>query len=502
MGRFTHCFTLLAIALLLVTPAALAQQQPGQTGQPTSGQPTTQQSNKQGTTPPVTPQSPVSQGQATGQSSEQGQTAGAPSSAPPLTGAEQYTLSRMGLGRSYWVPSFQFAQSVSTSGTGPFGTSDVQSVSTISGTFDLNHLWSRYAFTASYTGTGFLYSQQSSLNSSAHVLTLSQRVLGRRSSFLLSDTVNYLPEAGFGYARFNGGYGGYGYGGLYGPSGGNIDTTFLPNQTILTGSSSRVSNGVIGEYDYQTSPLSSITVTGSYALLRFPSSSYINNDSAIFQVGYNRTITRRNSVAFSYQAGIFRFGQGGSDFTNQVLELSYRHTFSDRLGIQVGAGPQVNLFNQSQPGQNTSVSWEVSSLLNYRFRRFLMGLSYQHYTSGGSGVYQGATTDYGALTLSTALSRMWHTDWDFGYAHNSSLQSGGAVVTGNSYNSWFGTVNLQRIVNRWMSLFVSYNLQQQLAAAPNCFGSQCGSFTTQQYFSFGFNWHPSRLPEQDYARRY
>ncbi len=88
---------------------------------------------------------------------------------------------------------------------------------------------------------------------------------------------------------------------------------------------------------------------------------------------------------------------------------------------------------------------------------------------------------------------MWSTNWDLGYAHNTSLQSVNAPGIGNSYNSWYGSVNFQRVVNRWMSLFLGYNLQQQLSGVPSCIGSTCGNFYTQQYFSVGLNWHPSRL---------
>ncbi len=338
MGRFAHRFSTLGIVVLLGVSSAWAQQQQqGQTQQ--SGQQTSQQPNGQNASSPQAPLPPLSQSQSGNQpqSEQQGQSqaASVPSSAPPLTGAEQYMLSRMGAGRSYFIPSIQFAQSVSTSGTGAFGTASVDAVSTISGLFAFHHLWRRYELTAEYTGTGFLYNQQSSLNSSAHGFLLSQQIRGRRSSFLLADAVSYLPEASFGYARFSGvngvGAPGYGYGGgLYGVNGGNLDTTFLPSQSILTGPSSRVSNSVVGEYDYLTSPRSSLTFTGSYALLEFPGSGYINNSDAVLRFGYNRTITRKDTVALSYQAGIFRYGQGTGDFTNHVVAFTYGHVITDR----------------------------------------------------------------------------------------------------------------------------------------------------------------------------
>ena len=75
---------------------------------------------------------------------------------------------------------------------------------------------------------------------------------------------------------------------------------------------------------------------------------------------------------------------------------------------------------------------------------------------------------------------------DSGYAHNKSLQN----VSGDTFNSWYGNVNFNRTLNRSMSLFFAYNLQQQLSDAPTCIAGICGTFYTQQYFSVGLNWHP------------
>ncbi len=502
MSRPSLLALLLAGALLPGAPAAWAQQQQGQTQ--TSGEQSQQGSASQSGTAPTTVM-PATPGQNSAQQGESGQTQTSGSATataattPPLTGAEQYTLSRMGVGRTYLIPSFQFAQSVSTAGTGPFGTASVDSVSTLSGSFDLNYLWSKYAFSARYDGTGFLYNQQSEYNNSAHLFTFSQRVMGRRSSFLLSDAVSYLPEASFGYSRFNGiGSGLYDYGGLFGANVSNLNTTFLPNQSILTGASSRVSNTVVGEYDYALSPLSSFTLTGSYALLRFPSSDFINSDDAIAQVGYNRMLSPRNTLAVSYQAEIFQYNQSQGNFTNHVLQLVFGRTLTDRLHFQVGAGPQINVFNSTgQNGKDWRTSWQLSSLLSYQLRRFTLGFNYQHYTSGGSGVYQGAQTDYAEVFMSTPLSPRTTMSWNFGYARNSNLQEQLTGVSSNAYNSWYGTINVQRLLNRYMTLFVGYNLQQQIAPAPTCIGTTCGTFYTQQYFSFGLSWHPSRVPEQD-----
>lgn len=492
MGRFLKRISMLVLISLFAGSLACAK--PAQAQQPTpADQPSDQQPDNQNAGTQNTPsqQQPSGQQTPTGQN----QSGSAVTTAPALTGAEQYTLGRMGAGRSYVIPSFQFAQSVSTSGTGPFGTSSIDPVSTISGLLIFHHVWSRYDFTAQYAGTGFVYNQHSELNTSAHNFTFSQQIQGRRSFFLLSDVVTYLPESSFGYARFSnaGSTQGIGYatGGLYGANSASLDTTFLPGQTILTGPSSQIGNSVVAEYDYETSPLSSLTLTGSYVLLRFPTSGYISNDEGIFRLGYNHTFTRKDSIGISYQAGIFRFGRSGGNFTNHLVSLTYRRTISRRLALQLGAGPQINVFNNSAPGQHDQVSWQATGLLNYRLRRTSLGLNYQHYTSGGSGVYSGARTDNVGMFVSLPVTRLWSINTNLGYAYNTTVQNANLAGVSGSYNSWYGSINVRRNLNRWMSLFFGYSLQQQLAGGPTCVGSTCGTFYTQQYFSFGLNWHPA-----------
>jgi hypothetical protein len=489
MGRFAYHFSVLGMILLLGVSMSWAQQ--GQSQQQTStGQQTGQKPGSQSASSPQSPAQPLAQGQ-TGQQQPPTPAGEEQVSAPPLTGAEQYTLGRMGTGRSYVVPLFQFGQSVNTSGTGAFGTATVDPVTTLSGLFAFHHVWSRYDFSAQYAGSGFIYDQNSSLNSSAHQFFFTQTINGRRSNFMLSDAVSYLPQSSFGYARLPGfndfGGGGYGFGGLYGGTG-NFDTTFLPGQSLLTGPTTQVGNSVIGEYNYQTSPLTSLTFTGSYALLRFPdSNSLLESNAGIFRIGYNHTFTRKSSMGLSYQGGIFRYGSTEGNFTNHVVTVLYRRTLSERLGLQLGAGPQINVFTYTPTGQNSDVTWQASGLLNYQLKRSSLGLSYMHYTSSGSGVYYGAQTDDLGLYFATALSRMWSMNADAGYAHNKSLQNN----VGNTYNSWYGNVNFNRNLNRSMSIFFSYNLQQQLSSEPTCIAGTCGTFYTEQYFSVGMNWHPT-----------
>lgn len=419
------------------------------------------------------------------------------SSEQPLTGAEQFTLSHMGSGHSYFIPSLQYGQSWTSSGTSTFPTSRLESISTISGTFSFHHLWRRYNFTAQYSGVGLLNNTHASSNVSAHNLSVSQRINGKRSSLLLADVATYFPESRYGYARFSGGntFAGipYGYGGLFTGSTGGLDNAFLPGQSILTGPSSQVGNSIVAEYNYLTTQVSNITLTGSYVSLFFPGSQYINNSDIVIRFGYNRSISRKNSLGLYYQAGIFRFGSLGGNFTNHIISFVFRRTISHRLALELGAGPQINRFDNTPSNQNMQLTWETSARLTYQLERLSLRVDYLHYTSSGSGIFRGARTDMFSLNTSIPFSRAWGAGLSIGYAYNTTLQGPELNTAGLSYNSWYSTINLHHTLNRWMSLFVGYNLRQQMSSATTCIGPACGTFYAQQYLTFGLDWHKALI---------
>ena len=486
------------IVLLFLSGASLARAQVSQNrtqAQSTQSQQTGQQNDSNDTSTQATEPHNYTTG-------EEATTGPAPSLAPsvttaPLTGAEEFTLSHMGKSHSYLIPSFQYGQSLITSGTSAFSTSTMESLSTISGLFALHHVWRRYSFTAQYDGVGFLYNTDSALNTSAHNFTLTQGIEGKRSSLILTDVTTYLPQSGYGYARFTGlgGIGGssYGYGGLSTAATAGLDTQFLPGQSLLTGASSQLGNTIVGEYNYLTGPLSTVTITGSYVTLWFPGSQYINTDDALLQIGYNHVLSPQNSMGLSYQAGIFRFGSLGGNFTNHVLLFTYRRTINNRLALQLGAGPQVNVFDNTVAQSGYQVSWQANALITYQLERLAIAVSYLHYTSGGSGIYRGAHTDYTTLSTSLPLSREWSVNLSGGYAYNTALQVARVQAPTLSYNTWYGTFDLTHTLNRWMSMYMGYNLQEQVTSQATCIASACGTFYTQQYLSFGINWHPVLL---------
>lgn len=439
---------------------------------------------------PTAPIPPLSTEKAKGEKSATGLSQPGASSGQrqtPLSGAEVYTLSTMGQSHNYFFPLFQVAESGDTNSHNQIASRTFETVSTVSGAFTLNHVWSRYNFTANYTGSGFIYNRDPSQSSSAHAFSFSQTIRGVRSTFVVTDAVSYLPEAAFGFARF-GGFGRFGVGGLTGINTSHLNGIYVPNQSILTGDSTRISNAAVAEYDYNLSPLSSLTFTGSYSLLRFPDSAFIESNAGIFGMGYNHAFTPRDTVAVTYIGSVYRYDQSGNDFSNHIVALVYGHQISHLLSLRLGGGPQVNMFG-SAANNETNVTWYATASLAYQLQRTGFTLGYMHYTSGGAGVFLGAKSDRVNLGINRQLTRMWSADLSMGYSRNQNLQ----VTTTSStptFNTWYGSVNLQRHLGQYMDVFLSYNLQQQTSNNPFCIASTCGTFYTRNYFSLGFNWHP------------
>ena len=60
-------------------------------------------------------------------------------------------------------------------------------------------------------------------------------------------------------------------------------------------------------------------------------------------------------------------------------------------------------------------------LLQYRFPRTTVSLSYIHRTTNGSGFSLAATSDIARLSATRPLSRRWEVMTDIGYARNASI---------------------------------------------------------------------------------
>ena len=441
----------------------------------------------------VQPAAPVSS-EGTAQVPEEGQARQTTPDSRSFSGAEEFTSGGRGPLRSYFFPSFQVSEMADSNSPFTSGARKFVSVDTLIGRLAMQKVGKHSQLTADYVGGGQIYNHHSELNATIHQFGITESYQGRRWGFLLDDRATYLPEAAFGY-------GGFGWMGALGPSLGgargsnltNLSPAFNPNAGVLTGRGSRISNAAVAQIQYAAGPRSSITVSGSYGLLHFRTPGFIDSRNAFFLVAYSRSLTSRDYFGINYGFGLFRFPQAGRSFKTNLLELSYGHRLTGRLAMEVGGGPQLNLFNNPVTGSATTPLWTAHSSLDYRFNRGMVTLSYYRYTANGDGLLTGANTDFVRLAWSRQLTRNWSGSLNPGYAHSRSLPQTTSGGNDYAYDSLYAGASLSRKLGRYTTMFFTYNFQAQRSKIAPCLAGNCETSLPRHLLGFGFDWHPRQI---------
>jgi hypothetical protein len=234
-------------------------------------------------------------------------------------------------------------------------------------------------------------------------------------------------------------------------------------------------------------------VSGSYELLHFRTPGFIDSRNAFFLVAYSRTLTPRDYFGINYGFGLFRYPQGGVSFQTNFFELSYGYRITGRMALEVGGGPQVNVFKNPVAGSPTPLLWTAYGSLDYRSHRGGVGLSYYRYTANGGGLLTGADTHLVRLAWSMQLTRNWSGSLGPGYAHTRSLPQTTSGENGYAYNSVYAGASLSRSLGRYTTMFLTYNLQSQGTTAASCPATICGTSLPRHLVEIGFDWHPRQI---------
>jgi hypothetical protein len=439
---------------------------------------------------PSTPVSPIETEQIPGESEAQQAT----SDSRSFSGAEEFTAGTRERLRSYFFPSFQVSEMADSNSPFTSGAHEFETMEALNGRLTLQKVGKDSQLAVDYVGGEQIYNHNSEYNTTSHQLGITQSYQGRRWGFLLDDRATYLPESAFGY-------GGFGWMGALGPSLGgafgsilaSLNPAFDPNAGLLTGRGSRISNAAVAQIQYAAGPHSSITVTGSYELLHFRTPGYIDTRNAFFLAAYSRSLTPRDYFGINYGFGLFRYPEVGESFQTNFLELSYGHRITGRLALEVGGGPQVNVFKNPLTGSSTPVTWTANASLDYRVHRGAVGLSYYRYTASGDGLLPGADTHLVRVAWSMQLTRNWSGSLGPGYAHSRSLSQTTSGENGYAYDSVYAGASLSRSLGRYTTMFLTYNLQTQSSTAASCPASICGTSLPRHLVEIGFDWHPRQI---------
>jgi hypothetical protein len=410
----------------------------------------------------------------------------------PLTGVQTPTLGSPELRHSYWVPGFQYGNFVRSSILSQPTTSSWNSTSFVAGTVSLLEAWNRSQLSVNYTGGGNFSTDKSQGNDSFHQLGLIQAFDWRRWQVSFIDQFSYLPQTQFGFAA-DSILANPGIGGQLGPSLPALQPNYQPNQTIFTSIGPRYSNSITTEIAYSISPGESVTVSGSYGILRFVEGGSIDTNDTILSTGYNHALSRKDTIGLLYRFSGYRYLGNPQAINDHVAQLAYGRKITGRIALQLFVGPDVTTFRVPLGSAHHRISGSGGASLTYAFRRSNLSFSYNHGVAGGSGQFTGSTSDEVQNTINHQLSRVWQGNVNFGLARTTSLGLSSASQVSQTFNSWFTGGGLSRPVGRSANFTFGYTAYIQNSRLPVCRAGTCNTNYLQQQISLSFQWHTRPL---------
>lgn len=434
---------------------------------------------------------------------------------PPLSGLDLPSLEPHGAPVSYLQPGVTVSESADSNvGNSLGGSPSFTSVTRGLASLTLKRLWSNYDLGLEYMGGAGYYTQAGEGAKSLQQMDFQQKVMWKRGQFAVRDSFSYLPEGNFGAA-----YGSMGSEGV-----GSIGST--PFGALLGGSlygtlglTPRIVNLSLADVSEYLTPKSSVTALGGYAFTHFygddptTGTQFIGVSQVSAQGAYNRLLSAHTQVAIMYAYQGFDFNVSNSAFHTHVIQLMYGHRISGRMDLLVAAGPQFTQLamgctvldalvgvpecslNQngapvgSIPDNRIGVAGQFR--LRYRFPKTMFELSFDRYETSGSGLFAGAQSNIGRLTVSRPLSRVWNAFADMGVASNSRLQDVSGGVDANKYIYGFVGGGLHRAFGRTLNGFMSYQFNE-IAFDHSFCGTQtaCNRIGNRQVITFGLDWIP------------
>src|SRR3984893_11645875 len=295
-----------------------------------------------------------------------------------LAGAQDLSPEASESRRSYWQPFFNLTSVLDTNPLGVGNTVTLAPWGSFYGGADLH--WASHSsdLNLNYLGGGVL-SQYTTEDGPIQQLALGEKLSWRHATISLFDQFGYLPEA---VSEF------------YVPMGADLSANresslqpaFLPNQSIVSTLGQELTNSFVGEVDVPIGRRSSLTLLGSYSLLRFFKSNFLDLNDTTFQAGFNRHVTRNNTVALLYRLTAFRFSNVYQPMDGHVVQLAFGRQVTGRMSFRVAAGPELALF-RSVAGQTSSSAappsivrskqlyWTLDSSMTYEIGRKVLKLA-------------------------------------------------------------------------------------------------------------------------------
>lgn len=415
-----------------------------------------------------------------------------------LSGAQYLSLG-IPTTRSYWQPHFDVSamadsNALETAESGGWG-----SWASVSGGIDVHRTSGSNDMTLSYTSGGMFSNYTGVSNGIVQEMSFADKFAFHRSSISFFDSLNYLPESSFGYG---------GLGGNAIPSGASfgLGSAFTTGQSLLTGYGQNLGNSFATELDTFLTPRTSLTFVGGYSLLHYFDSDLLDYKDFSFRGGYNHQMTRNDTIAVLYTFSGFRYDNFNQSIDDHMVQLAYGRRVTGRLAFQVAAGPQIVISripisgNAGSEGSgsgigtnSTQVLWSLNTALQWHAERTVLGLTYNHSATGGSGLLAGAITDIVSGSVTRQVSRTFSNGITAGYSRNTGLAIIGPTPSNQTYDYWFVGASLAHPIGQALGLRFSYQMQYQTSNSTFCIGPTCGTNVIRHLISVGLGWHERPL---------
>jgi len=403
----------------------------------------------------------------------------------PLTGIQYFTLGTPQSRHSYWVPGFQYASTIVSSPLNGSPSSGWYANNYFVGDLSLLDQWSQSQLSLNYSGGGFVSTDKATGNGSYQQFGATHTSNWGRWQLQFMDQFSYLPETQFGFGGATN-LGVPGVGGSLAPTPPGLVGSVAPNQTIFSSVGPRYSNAFATQSTYAFTRRTSITMAGSYGILRFVDSGNVNSDNLVGNVGFNYVLTAADSIGVFYRFSSYHYSGNPEAIGDHTVNFAYGRKISGRLALQLSGGPEITTFRVPIGTQTHRISGSGSAALTYAIPRGGLSLRYSHGIGGGSGVLIGSDSDQVTLGWDYQVSRMWRATASFGFARNANLASG-ILQNSQSYDSWFITAGLTRPLGPSTNFSLGYTaLIQRLGACP---AGTCTASYTQHEISLGFRWN-------------
>ena len=410
----------------------------------------------------------------------------------PLTGVQNPTLGSPETRHSYWVPGFQYGNFVRSGALNQPTSSGWNTTSYVAGNLSLLEAWNRSQLSVNYSGGGSFSTDESQGNDYYHQLGLVQAFDWKRWQLSFLDQFSYLPQTQFGFGAATN-LATPGVGGPLRPSLPGLQTNYQPNQSVFTSFGPRYSNSITTQVVYAVSPRVSVTLSGSYGVLRFVQAGNIDTNDSIFSTGYNYALSQKDTIGALYRFSGYRYIGDPQAINDHVAQLAYGRKVTGRLALQLFGGPEVTTFRVPIGGSTNKISGSGGGNLTYVLSRSSLSLTYNHGISGGSGQFTGSSMDQLQSMISHQLSRVWQGNVTFGFARNTSLGLSLPAQVSQTYDSWFIGGGLSRPLGRTANFTCGYTAYLQNSHLPVCAAGTCGTSYIQHQISLGFQWRTRPL---------